>query len=125
MPFRPPLTAEVLRQIQERYRPLPEIASRAFQEQAVWRDVYALLSEIKRMRALVLRVHQLRAGVPRPVGCLEPVWDELMRLLDVEPCVVERNETARELLDPDPRSPAAGTDRNRRYSDGPPKPGTS
>jgi hypothetical protein len=34
-----------MKRIQARYRPLPEIASRTFQEEAVWRDVYALLSE--------------------------------------------------------------------------------
>jgi hypothetical protein len=120
MPFRRPLTAEDLRQIQARYRPLPEIASRTFQEAAVWRDVYALLSEIKRLRATVLRVHQLRAGVPRPVGCLEEVWQELMQLLDAEPCVVEREGWTRDLLNPSDGTGAVGSERNRRYVDGKP-----
>jgi hypothetical protein len=44
-------------QILARYRPLPEIPSRTFQEEVVWRNVYALWSEIKRMRATVLRAH--------------------------------------------------------------------
>jgi len=106
MPLRRPLTADDLHRIQERYRRCLATPDRALAAKHVWRDVVTLLYEIKRMRAAVLRVYQLRAGVPRPIGCMEGVWMELMQLLEVEPCVTERDEWVNGMLRPKMKTPA-------------------
>jgi hypothetical protein len=68
--FKPPLTAEQLRDIQARRDPA---------------DIIPLLWEIKRLRALVLRADQLQGGLGSGGIILETLRDELVG----EPCVEE------------------------------------
>lgn len=85
MPFRDPLTLEQLREIRERQPWNP--------------DVIALLWEIKRMRAMLLRLRQVSNDLKRPTGIIADIYDDLMQQLKVEPCVVERDKWVAEVLD--------------------------
>jgi len=100
MPLRPALTASELARIRARYQPLASRARCTYPEAEVWPDIVALLYEIKRLRAMLLRVEQLRAQFPRPAGCLADVWDEFMQALAQEPCVQERQNWKGELVKP-------------------------
>lgn len=96
MPFRDPLTIETLRAIRERQ---------------VWNpDVMTLLWEIKRLRSMVLRTNQLWPDFKRPTGVLAPIYDSFEESLKIEPCVIERDQMAAELLNA-PAKPRKGMDR--------------
>ncbi|WP_238888697.1 hypothetical protein [Achromobacter insuavis] len=88
MLFKAPLTTEQLRAIRERQPWNP--------------DVIALLWEIKRIRSMLLRLHQVSGDLKRPASLMGQIYDDLMAALAVEPCVVERDQDVAELLE-DPR----------------------
>lgn len=86
MPFEAPLTHSELR---------------AIREQQPWNpDVIALLWEIKRLRSVLLRMHQISGDLKRPAGPMGDIYAELLAQLAVEPCVLERDQVTAELLDP-------------------------
>ncbi len=85
MPFRPPLTFAQLRAMRERQ---PNNA-----------DVIALLWEVKRLRSVLLRLHQVSGDLKRPPSLMGQIYDDLMAALAVEPCVVEFKQTTAELLE--------------------------
>lgn len=85
MPFKDPLTADQLRAIRERQPWNP--------------DVMALLWEIKRLRSVLLRLHQVSCDLQRPAGLMGGIYDDLMDGLAKEPCVVERDQMTAELLE--------------------------
>lgn len=85
MPFRPALTHAELRAIRERQ---PDNA-----------DILALLWEIKRMRSMLLRLHQVSGDLKRPPSLMGEIYDDLLSGLAVEPCVVERDQMTAELLE--------------------------
>jgi hypothetical protein len=85
MPFRPPLTADQLREIRERQPWNP--------------DILALLWEIKRMRSMLLRLDQVSCDLRRPTGLMGDIYDELMQQIAAEPCVLERKEWTSEMLE--------------------------
>jgi hypothetical protein len=85
MPFKAPLTYAALRAIRERQ---PENA-----------DILALLWEIKRLRSLLLRLDQVSCDLRRPSGLMGDIYDELMRQIAAEPCVLERKEWTAEILE--------------------------
>lgn len=97
MAFKPPLDLATIHAIQSRYvtREGLTVAQDVDQVRA---DILALLWEVKRHRAMLLRLHQLRANLPRPPLTLGDIWAELMHDLDNEPCVKERDEWARSLF---------------------------
>jgi hypothetical protein len=74
MAFKPPLTREHLIEIQERNKENP--------------DVFALLWEIKRLRAIVLQVDQLQRSI-EVGGGPGMVLQALRATLKEEPCVKE------------------------------------
>ena len=86
MPFKPPLPTDELRAMRERQPWNP--------------DVIALLWEVKRLRATLLRLHQLRGNFPRPGGMMGQLHDDLMRQMDTEPCIIERDKVVKEVLYP-------------------------
>lgn len=88
MPFRDPLTLEQLRDIRERQPWNP--------------DVIALLWEVKRLRSIVLRLHQVSGDLKRPPSLMGEIYDDLMAGLADEPCVIERDQDVAALLE-DPR----------------------
>lgn len=86
MPFKAPLTFDELRAIRERQP---------------WNaDVIALLWEIKRMRSMLLRLHQVSGDLKRPASLVGEIYDDLMAALAAEPCVIEREQMKAELLEP-------------------------
>ncbi|MFY4261447.1 hypothetical protein ACOTCG_27920 [Achromobacter xylosoxidans] len=93
MPFKDPLTTEQLRAIRERQPWNP--------------DVIALLWEIKRMRSMLLRLHQVSGDLKRPISIIGVVYDDLMEELRAEPCVIEQQQLVSELLDK-PSTPRKG-----------------
>ncbi|WP_241133803.1 hypothetical protein [Achromobacter insuavis] len=93
MPFKAPLTAEQLRAIRERQPWNP--------------DVIALLWEIKRLRSALLRLHQVSGDLRRPASLMGEIYDDLMKGLAVEPCVIERDQMTAELLE-EPRKQRKG-----------------
>lgn len=85
MPFKAPLSAEQLRAIRERQP---------------WNlDVIDLLWEIKRMRSMLLRLHQVSGDLKRPASLMGQIYDDLLAGLAVEPCVIERDQMTAELLE--------------------------
>ncbi|WP_241132043.1 hypothetical protein [Achromobacter xylosoxidans] len=88
MPFKDPLSAEQLRAIRERQPWNP--------------DVIALLWEIKPLRSVLLRLHQVPGDLKRPASLMGEIYDDLMAGLAVEPCVTERDQDVAALLE-DPR----------------------
>ncbi|MFY1961341.1 hypothetical protein [Achromobacter xylosoxidans] len=88
MPFRNPLTTEQLRAIRERQPWNP--------------DVIDLLWEIKRMRSMLLRLHQVSGDLKRPASLVGEIFDDLMAAVATEPCVMERDQDVAALLE-DPR----------------------
>lgn len=93
MPFKDPLTFADLRAIRERQPWNP--------------DVLSLLWEVKRLRAALLRMHQVSFELQRPAGLTGGIYDDLMAALAVEPCVLERDQMVSELLDA-PAKPRKG-----------------
>ncbi|WP_258128614.1 hypothetical protein [Achromobacter anxifer] len=93
MPFKDPLTFADLRAIRERQPWNP--------------DVLTLLWEVKRLRAAMLRMHQVSFELQRPAGLTGGIYDDLLAALAVEPCVLERDQLVSELLD-SPRKPRKG-----------------
>lgn len=85
MPFKAPLAHSDLRAIRER-QPWNE-------------DVLALLWEIKRIRSMVLRAHQVSCDLKRPAGQAGKLYDELLSSLAVEPCVLERDQDVQALME--------------------------
>ncbi len=88
MPFKDPLSAEQLRAIRERQPWNP--------------DVITLLWEIKRLRSVLLRLHQVSGDLKRPASLMGEIYDDLLEGLAAEPCVIERDQDVAELLE-DPR----------------------
>lgn len=85
MPFKPPLSHNDLRAIRERQP---------------WNtDVIALLWEVKRLRASLLRAHQLSVDLKRPPGVTGDLYDEFMEAMRAEPCVIERDKDVRDLME--------------------------
>ncbi len=85
MPFKDPLTFADLRAIRERQP---------------WNaDVLALLWEVKRLRAALLRLHQVSCDLKRPAGLTGDIYDDLLASLAKEPCVLERDQMTTELLE--------------------------
>ncbi|MCP1404414.1 hypothetical protein [Achromobacter insolitus] len=85
MPFKDPLTFADLRAIRERQP---------------WNaDVLALLWEVKRLRAAMLRLHQVSCDLKRPAGLTGDIYDDLLADLAREPCVLERDQMTTELLE--------------------------
>lgn len=85
MPFKPPLSHNDLRSIRERQP---------------WNtDVIALLWEVKRLRASLLRAYQLSHDFKRPPGIAGDLYDELVGALRAEPCVIERDQDIQELME--------------------------
>lgn len=86
MPFKKPLTFAELRAIRERQP---------------WNaDVLSLLWEVKRLRATLLRLHQVSSELQRPGGITGGIYDDLLAGLADEPCVLERDQMTAELLEP-------------------------
>ena len=85
MPFKDPLTVADLRAIRERQPWNP--------------DVMALLWEIKRLRSVLLRLHQVSGDLKRPASLMGEIYGDLMDGLAKEPCVVERDQMTAELLE--------------------------
>ncbi|CAB3859657.1 hypothetical protein LMG26788_02195 [Achromobacter pulmonis] len=85
MPFRPPLSADELRAIRERQPWNP--------------DVIALLWEVKRLRSMLLRLHQVCGDLKRPASLMGEIYDDLLAGLAVEPCVIERDQMTAELVE--------------------------
>ncbi|MCY1535102.1 hypothetical protein D9M68_704930 [compost metagenome] len=85
MPFKEPLTFAVLRAIRERQSWNP--------------DVITLLWEVKRLRAALLRLHQVSFDLQRPSGLMGGIYDDLLAGLAKEPCVLERDQMTNELLE--------------------------
>lgn len=85
MPFKAPLTHSDLRAIRER-QPWNE-------------DVLALLWEIKRIRSMVLRLHQVSCDLKRPAGQAGELYDELLTSVAAEPCVLERDQDVQALME--------------------------
>lgn len=75
MPFRDPLTKAQLREIWERKDPT---------------DIDALLWEVKRLRAIVLRIDQLQRGLGEIGGGAIILLQGLRNELSREPCVAEQ-----------------------------------
>ncbi|WMD24062.1 hypothetical protein RAS12_30690 (plasmid) [Achromobacter seleniivolatilans] len=86
MPFKAPLTHADLRAIRERQPWNP--------------DVIALLWEVKRMRSVLLRAHQLSDDFKRPAGITGCLYDDFMNGLRDEPCVIERDRDVQEMMEP-------------------------
>lgn len=85
MPFKFPLSHEDLRNIRERQP---------------WNsDVIALLWEVKRLRSVLLRAYQLSGDFKRPAGISGELYDEFMKGLREEPCVLEREDMAASLME--------------------------
>ncbi|WP_334188695.1 hypothetical protein [Noviherbaspirillum sp.] len=78
MAFKPPLTREKLVEIQERNKDCD--------------DVLALLWEIKRLRAIVLRADQLQRSIPNPGTTTQIIIDALRSELKGEPCIEEERK---------------------------------
>ncbi|WP_313377953.1 hypothetical protein [Achromobacter insolitus] len=94
MPFKDPLTFADLRAIRERQP---------------WNaDVLSLLWEVKRLRAAMLRLHQMSCDLKRPAGLTCEIYDDLLAGLAKEPCVLERDQMTTELLG-SPRKLRKGT----------------
>jgi hypothetical protein len=89
MPFKPPLTHADLRFIRERQPWNP--------------DVIALLWEVKRLRSILLRAYQLSDDFKRPAGITGELYDDFMRDLRCEPCVLERDDMRDALMEPSSR----------------------
>lgn len=85
MPFKDPLTVADLRAIRERQPWNP--------------DVMALLWEIKRLRSVLLRLHQVSGDLKRPASLMGEIYDDLIDGLAKEPCVQERDQMTAELLE--------------------------
>ena len=85
MPFRHPLPTDELRAIRERQPWNP--------------DVIALLWEVKRLRSMLLRLHQVSGDRKRPASLMGEIYDDLLAGLAVEPCVIERDQMTAELLE--------------------------
>ena len=85
VPFKAPLTTEQLRAIRERQPWNP--------------DVIALLWEIKRLRATLLRLHQVSGDLKRPASLMGEIYDDLLAGVAVEPCVIKRDRDTAELLE--------------------------
>ncbi|AOB32235.1 hypothetical protein AKI39_18200 [Bordetella sp. H567] len=100
MPLRPPLTRDDLTRIRARYEVTPDRAPCSYQDAVVWHDVIALLHEIKRLRAMLLRAEQLRERFPKPGNCLDQVWEKFQHDLAAEPCVRELGQIKEELTAP-------------------------
>jgi hypothetical protein len=84
MPFKPPLTADELRAIWQRN---PEHA-----------DVHALVWEIKRLRATVLRADQVQRQLGTMGGIQGAMLSGLRFALKEEPCVAEQAKLDPKLL---------------------------
>lgn len=85
MPFKAPLTFEELRAVRERQ---PHNA-----------DVILLLWEVKRLRSELLRWHQVSNDLKRPAGLMGEIYNELILRLASEPCVAERDEDVRSMME--------------------------
>ncbi|CAB3814095.1 MULTISPECIES: hypothetical protein [Achromobacter] len=89
MPFKNPLSHADLRCIRERQPWNP--------------DVITLLWEVKRLRSILLRAYQLSGDFKRPAGITGELYDDFIRDLHREPCVLERDDMKDALLEPSNR----------------------
>ncbi|WP_313064601.1 hypothetical protein [Achromobacter animicus] len=89
MPFKNPLSHADLRCIRERQPWNP--------------DVITLLWEVKRLRSILLRAYQLSGDFKRPAGITGELYDDFIRDLHCEPCVLERDDMKDALLEPSNR----------------------
>ncbi|WP_313622928.1 hypothetical protein [Achromobacter sp.] len=85
MPFKAPLTHADLRFIRERQPWNP--------------DVISLLWEVKRLRSILLRAYQLSGDFKRPAGITGELYDDFMKDLRGEPCVLERDDMTSTLIE--------------------------
>ncbi|MFY3461011.1 hypothetical protein ACOTJD_30585 [Achromobacter xylosoxidans] len=85
MTFKPPLTHADLRTIRERQPWNP--------------DVIALLWEVKRLRSVLLRAYQLSDDFKRPAGITGDLYDDFMKGLREEPCVIERDRAVQQMME--------------------------
>lgn len=80
--------------------PLSHTDLRAIRERQPWNaDLIALLWEVKRLRAVLLRAYQLSGDFKRPGGITGSLYDEFMEDLRKEPCVVERDQHVQEMME--------------------------
>ncbi|MEN4917923.1 hypothetical protein ABE485_04575 [Achromobacter spanius] len=85
MPFKTPLSHADLRIIRERQP---------------WNaDVISLLWEVKRLRSVLLRAYQLSGDFKRPAGITGELYDQFMKDLHAEPCVLERDDMTASLME--------------------------
>ena len=85
MPFKAPLSHADLRLIRERQP---------------WNtDVISLLWEVKRLRSVLLRAYQLSGDFKRPAGITGELYDEFIKDLRTEPCVLERDDLTASLME--------------------------
>lgn len=85
MPFKAPLTHADLRSIRARQPWNP--------------DLIALLWEVKRLRSVLLRAYQLSGDFKRPAGITGDLYDDFMKALRDEPCVIERDQDVQEMME--------------------------
>ncbi|WP_454691104.1 hypothetical protein [Achromobacter aloeverae] len=109
MPFRDPLTSDHLAEIRARYEMSPRRAPCSYQDAVVWKDVLALLFEIKRLRLYPLEIHQVRTCIRPTPDTIGGICKEMVDRAADEPCVRENEMLKAELLNPD-----AGTGKRTR-----------
>lgn len=83
MPFKPPLTLEQLKAIQDRNRDNP--------------DVLALLWEIRRLFAIVARADQLADSLPNQMGSIGMIVGALRKQIANEPSLEESRRLSAEI----------------------------
>lgn len=87
---RQPLPTETLREINARRKDDPEVV--------------ALLWEIHRLRRITKMAHQLAASAPRFDDTYTMLADQLLRMTESEPVVIEHQATIAELTEKPPKS---------------------
>jgi predicted N-formylglutamate amidohydrolase len=88
MPFKPPLSFDELKAIQDR--------------NADNTDVRNLLWEIRRLHAVVLRADQLARSMPEASGAIGMIAEELRRQIKDDPAVLQAAQSSQDLLGPPP-----------------------
>jgi len=64
--------------------------------------VLTLLWEVKRLRAVLLRLDQVSCDLKRPASLMGEIYDDLLAGLAVEPCALEKDQMTIELLESPP-----------------------
>lgn len=86
MPFKPPLSRDQLRAIQDRNRDS--------------QDVIDLLWEIRRLHSIELRLYQLVKSMPSASGALGMIRDAALNEIKDDPIIKDRDQWADEALNP-------------------------